>query len=128
MKDNDLNSISGPHPESILHAICQTKACDWSRILLSMYNQHVPDEREWRPLIRVPRVRWRLFVRSQFHINVCIYTTSLVQSLVEAETDRTSTGLHFLPVPAVMSLILSLSLLLSLGYFHLLSIYRVNVS
>ncbi|KAH9101504.1 hypothetical protein AeMF1_021778 [Aphanomyces euteiches] len=100
MRDNDLNSISGPHPESILHAICSTKGSDWSKMLLSMYNELAPEDRDWRPLLRVPRIRWRLFVQSPFHVNVCIYTTSLVQSLVEAEIDRTRAGLKLLPVPA----------------------------
>ncbi|CAK4326232.1 unnamed protein product, partial [Aphanomyces euteiches] len=100
MRDNDLNSISGPHPESILHAICSTKGSDWSKMLLSMYNELAPEDRDWRPLLRVPRIRWRLFVQSPFHVNVCIYTTSLVQSLVEAEIDRTQAGLKLLPVPA----------------------------
>ncbi|ETW05761.1 hypothetical protein, variant [Aphanomyces invadans] len=100
MTDNDLNSVSGPHPESILLAICTSKGTDWSHMLLSMYNDRMPDEREWRPLLRVPRVRWRLFVQSPLHVNVCIYTTSLVRSLVEAEMDRTPTGLQLMPVPA----------------------------
>ncbi|RHY41556.1 hypothetical protein DYB38_004997 [Aphanomyces astaci] len=104
MTDHDLHSISGPHPESILLAICTSKGADWSRILLSMYNERLPDEREWRPLLRVPRIRWRLFVQSPFHVNVCIYTISLVRSLVEAEIDRTSTGLQLLPVPAAANL------------------------
>ncbi|RHY30323.1 hypothetical protein DYB32_004408 [Aphanomyces invadans] len=85
MTDNDLNSVSGPHPESILLAICTSKGTDWSHMLLSMYNDRMPDEREWRPLLRVPRVRWRLFLthrRQAGHHSKSVLDGLLPQALV----------------------------------------------